>query len=407
MSRSAAMPGETAEAALPGESLPARPPGLGHATQYWPEIESLRGIAIILVLLFHVVGFVDGAGGRPGFNVSPLRAFVHAGHTGVTLFFVLSAFLLARPFLREAAGGARVVRSQFYARRALRILPLYWTAVLVASVLCARTPTDALRGLPYLFFLNSFAGLSSTLAPYDAVWWSLATEVQFYLVLPLLPLVLRTRLGRWLGCMLALAWLAFYGALLGAKMHTQGDILLRLSLLGRAYLFVFGIVAAWLYERYSVTARLQWMQRRWLRAGGADVAFFGTVLLLGYLLREAACRGYWTVELHSHFWHVPEGLLWTAILLLLLLTPVRAKRVVSNGVFTVIGRLSYSIYIVHIPLIYAIMRMLYPGQSYAFTGWELRSVGAVFLISLVSVGVSALTYATIERPFLMRKDRLG
>ena len=68
-----------------------------------PEIESLRGIAISLVFLLHIdtaitIGFHPGA--VTHLVVSPLRAFSLGGHTGVSLFFVISGFLLGRPFLR-------------------------------------------------------------------------------------------------------------------------------------------------------------------------------------------------------------------------------------------------------------------------------------------------------------------
>jgi peptidoglycan/LPS O-acetylase OafA/YrhL len=92
---------------------------------FLPELESVRGIAILLVFAFHVDGFV-----RFPFSVAPSvplsLAFVHAGFTGVDLFFVLSAFLLSLPFLAEGAGGRRVVVREYALRRALRILPLYY-----------------------------------------------------------------------------------------------------------------------------------------------------------------------------------------------------------------------------------------------------------------------------------------
>jgi hypothetical protein len=114
------------------------------------------------------------------------RAFVLAGHTGVSLFFVLSGFLLAGPFLAEAAGGARVARRAYAARRVLRVMPAYVAAVTVASIDCAIRPLEVLRGVPYLFFLESIPGMTTPLIPYSDVWWTLATEAQFYLTLPLL-----------------------------------------------------------------------------------------------------------------------------------------------------------------------------------------------------------------------------
>jgi len=186
-----------------------RRPREGRQSDLIPEIESLRGIAITLVFLLHVdtaitLGFHPAS--ATNLLVSPLRAFSMGRHTGVSLFFVISGFLLGRPFVREAAGGRRVRRRVYFMRRALRILPLYFAAVIVASVLCAHRFADLLRGVPYLVFLNSVAGLTVPLPPYSDVWWSLATEVQFYVLLPMLPFFLRSRLGRSIGAALLMAY---------------------------------------------------------------------------------------------------------------------------------------------------------------------------------------------------------
>jgi len=97
------------------------PAGVRKSSTYFPEIESLRGIAIALVYFHHIDGFVAPAGTGARESIPFLAwAFVTAGHTGVSLFFVLSAFLLSLPFLKEAAGGRHLSRSEFYERRALR-----------------------------------------------------------------------------------------------------------------------------------------------------------------------------------------------------------------------------------------------------------------------------------------------
>lgn len=103
-----------------------------------PEIESLRGVAITLVYIMHSNAWLtfDPNVGL-GTLVSPLRAFALAGHTGVSLFFILSGYLLGRPFLIDGAGGPRVSRRTYYTRRVLRIVPLYVTGVVVGSVICA------------------------------------------------------------------------------------------------------------------------------------------------------------------------------------------------------------------------------------------------------------------------------
>src|SRR5690348_11913534 len=168
-----------------------RPVGIAKSRQYFPEAESLRGIACLLVFFHHLLAGIKNVGGDGGYSPPLWASIILGGHTGVSLFFILSSFLLTQPFLIEITGGKRVSRREFFSRRVLRILPLYYVAVTVGTDVMATQAHDLLKGIPYLFFLNSFAGWSESLAPYSAVWWSLATEAQFYVALPLAVVILR------------------------------------------------------------------------------------------------------------------------------------------------------------------------------------------------------------------------
>lgn len=98
------------------------------------EVECLRGLAIALVVAHHLHGFLYGGGAAPLAHVpEALRAVLLGGHTGVSLFFVLSGFLLSRPFLAEARGGRRVRVAGYAARRVLRVMPLYVVVVLATT----------------------------------------------------------------------------------------------------------------------------------------------------------------------------------------------------------------------------------------------------------------------------------
>ena len=152
-----------------------------------------------MVMVFHMDRQVVWPPSWVGTRLPMPLAYLRAGHTAVTLFFVLSAFLLALPFLAETDGRRRTSVSDYLQRRALRILPLYWTAVCLGTVLSARTAADLLRGVPYLLFLNALHGWFTPLEPYSTVWWSLVTKVEFYLVLPVLGIARRSPTGRRLG----------------------------------------------------------------------------------------------------------------------------------------------------------------------------------------------------------------
>jgi len=382
------------------------PAGIRRGSTYFPELESLRGLAIALVFVFHAdrallfpVRTRDGA-------ESPLPLlYVWAGHTGVTLFFVLSAFLLSLPFLDEAYGGRTVSRRQFYERRALRILPLYWVVVVVATILSSHTLADLWRGVPYLAFLQSKPNLPTPMRPYSGVWWSLATEVQFYVLLPLIALAFG-RSRRVTLALLAGYAVAYLAVATGLVLPGIEPWLRAQSVVGRGPLFVFGILAAWFYRRHGDAVRARLAASRPLAVGGADLILAAVFVALAFLLRWVNRSGFFPIEeTQWYVWHVPEGVFWTAVVLILLLAPLRLKAVLSNPLLAWLGVLSYSIYLLHQPLLYysvRVARRAFPGMA----EWGVSAVLWLAVVTAACVGLASLTYRLIERPFLVRKARI-
>ncbi len=383
--------------------------GVRRSSTYLPELEALRGVAITLVFLHHAIGMVEGAWGTAlgKVHVSLPRAFFVAGSTGVTLFFVLSAFLLALPFLAEAEGGKRVRRQVFYERRALRILPLYWTVVLGATLLKAEHPADMAQALPFLVFFGGYA--IDALSPYSGVWWSLYTEAQFYVLLPLLG-HLRTRPGRWIGIGVLVMYLGTYASFLRvgtAWIPAPTHLLISHSLFGMAPAFGWGILAAWLYRRHGTRLRAWAEASRLARGGGSDVVLLVILILLGLLLQALLWRGLGLAELDVwHAWHVLEALLWAAVVLLVVLAPLRTKPLICNRVLELVGVLSYSIYLLHVPVLLFGLGPLRRAGIVPMQGWSVPTIGAMVLLAGACLAMATLTYTTIERPFLVRKARL-
>lgn len=149
----------------------------------FPVLDALRAVGALAVLTTHV-GFYAGTYTDHG----TWGSFLARLDVGVALFFVLSGFLLSRPYLARAARGLpRPATGRYLWKRGLRILPVYVVAVVLALVLLDENADLGARDwLVTLGLLNTFvdplppAGLSQM--------WSLAVEVTFYLVLPLLML---------------------------------------------------------------------------------------------------------------------------------------------------------------------------------------------------------------------------
>ena len=126
---------------------------------------------------------------------------VHLGFMGVNLFFAISGFLITSLLLRERTGSGGISLRKFYARRALRIFPLYYALLLVHIVLVAAIRRHSPEGIRFFHALPAYATYTCNwLAPGDhvpfAFAWSLATEEQFYLLWP--PLLVATlTIGGW------------------------------------------------------------------------------------------------------------------------------------------------------------------------------------------------------------------
>ena len=176
--------------------------GIRSGSTYFYELESIRGLAILLVFLFHAYGI--STGGKPQ-ETSLLMSFVVMGNTGVTLFFVLSGFLLSLPWLKKIVNpdAAKPGVRNFYVARALRVIPLYYCAVLFSIIVTG----NWLVGIKALGFV--FVGFENL--PYSVVWWTLSTEVQFYLLLPVfLGLWCSGFAGRVVVVAALAAWAYFY-----------------------------------------------------------------------------------------------------------------------------------------------------------------------------------------------------
>ncbi len=160
-----------------------------------PELDGLRGLAILLVILCHYVGNPNHA--PLGYWPHRFLAAFTIGWSGVDLFFVLSGFLIGG-ILLDARNSPRYFRA-FYMRRVFRILPIYylWTLLFAATVIAALVffpgrlgvaSSDLLRVPVQLLFLqNIYPGMSHFMWTWFAVTWSLAVEEQFYLLAP--PLI--------------------------------------------------------------------------------------------------------------------------------------------------------------------------------------------------------------------------
>ena len=160
-------------------------------------IDGLRAAAVLAVLGYHLLLENVGAGPPP--------AWINCGARGVDLFFAISGFCLAYPFLRtwRAEGRLEIGYGRFMVRRLLRITPPYWTALLLFALLSLTgfgLPTAPGTHLDPGVALREFglegAFLTNASPAYNTSFWTLGIEMRWYLVFPLLlAFYIRSRLG--------------------------------------------------------------------------------------------------------------------------------------------------------------------------------------------------------------------
>ena len=376
----------------------AAAPAVGHR---FPALDGLRGLAALAVVTTHV-GFQTGRTGRPG----ALGGVLARGDFGVTVFFLLSGFLLYRPMSR----GGVVVRT-YARRRALRVLPAYWVAVLLSFLLLpsnAHQPWSA--WWEHLLLVQVY--LETQLPDGLTQMWSLCTEVAFYLLLPVFAAaVVRRRRNQPIGGrvdLLALAVLAAVGVLWTALAAGPSWISpsARLWLPGYLDWFALGMALAVLHHR--VQRRPQDRVSTWLAELGRAPGTCLAVALLLLLLAATPLGGPRLLDPPTHLEAVLKHLLYGASALFLLLPAVFAPtegtlwtRLLSSRPLHLVGQVSYSVFALHLVVLYFVLEAVTGGpfRGQFWTVWVVTS-GA-------SLVVAAVSYRLVERPLtdLGRRSR--
>ena len=370
---------------------PADSPGAAVGERF-ASMEGYRGLAALAIVVFHVYQTArSGPDSRYPYDNAFANRVLLQFDGFVDLFFVLSAFLLSLPYLRSAlAGEVAPTARAFLVRRAARVVPLYLVAVsLVWAFRNPELPGDWVDLVEHLTFTQVFDNkrIFYTIGPA----WSLAVEVQFYLVLAVLgSLACRVcrrsppRRRRWV---LAAGLAAMVGASVAWKAvawyvlrRPEDDYVLWFGLLARLDVFALGMMLALVV----VDGRLRFSGRTSLLVRALSFL----VVALGFVTRpQGAGPDVW--------FHLFVGVGFALLLASSVLGPAdRWVRALSSRGPALLGLVSYSLYLWHEPLLLALhdLGLVPPPESaLAFP------VGVAVLIP-VSLGVAWLSYWVLEYP---------
>jgi peptidoglycan/LPS O-acetylase OafA/YrhL len=349
-----------------------------------PALDGLRGIACAGIVLLHVWMFDWGLRGRP--ERSTIEMLLGQMHLGVPLFFALSGFLIYRPFVAAALDGrAGPHLGRYVLRRAARILPAYWAALFGAfAVLTAiGHPNTVPAGELPRFLLFAQNHSETTRGQLDPPMWTLAVEVSFYALVPVIAL-LAARIGaaRARQAALPAALIALGIALQAAAVAGGWPRTVTTSLLTNLAPFAAGMLAASLGHGRTLSRRAGVAL---VGAGVAAVALDAVwiALRLGpQVLRDVDV-------------HVPAFAGFAAIIAGLSASGVRGA-VLTSAPLRLLGTLSYGIYLWHFPVIFALR-----GTGH----WPADLPAALALTAAITVALATTSWLALERPALRWASR--
>ena len=367
-----------------------RAPGSG---RYIAPLDGLRAVSILLVVFSHL-----------GVRYAP-------GIFGVTIFFFISGFLITGLLLQELDGTGRIALPMFYVRRALRLYPALLALVAVGGIAFLGvggliTVTDLLGSVLYLTnILENFGAYSSGIphAPHIyAALWSLALEEHYYLVFPLLVVLLARRRGAFIVALVGLTALVFAWRWHVATECWNGgcsEYRVEHGTDTRIDSILFGALFATLLASRWRAITLQWL-------GNVPAGLLGVLLLLLALV----VRDPW-FRVTSRF--LVQGLGLLLLIGAVLYAPglAWARTVLSWRPCLLMGRLSYSFYLWH----WAVLCIALPLLPHALAapiitqdGLSVSWVATVMApLLLLSFALAAISYYGIELPMVAVRRRFG
>jgi len=361
------------------------------------EIDSLRGVAILLVFFYHVLGSMMPENIQiPDHGFGYLLSFVYTGSTGVTLFFVISSFLLTMPFYLKP----HYSRVTFYKKRLLRILPLFYIVVTIAGIATVTDLSKLFHVLKsYLFLFNGW-----TLFPFSVPWWSLRTEMEFYLFLGLLMPLVHYKKGKYaLLISLIVIFVVRFLIIINPVSSTLQIVLIN-SVIAFAPTFLIGAIISVIYIKYGAAIKKYFYNSIVFKNGLSDILFLIILFFLSTVLHKVSKKGGIIATDQSwpqHFSY--EAFFWSIILLSIIVLPLKLKIIFSNKYLAKLGEISYSFYLIHLPVIFYINFTMPPIRSEL----NLFFCSKVMLIFTAALLLSFLSYRYIETPFLKMKDKIG
>lgn len=358
---------------------------------YRAELDVLRFVAFLGVFAFHAIPYPIEFLHRQGIPVSVANvglSVAHAGMYGVDLFFVLSAYLITDLLLREKQTRGALNIGAFYLRRILRIWPLYYFFIALAALVPLFNPDNTFSLHHVLMFLGLLGNWCIFMfnAPHSVAisLWSISVEEQFYLLWP--PIVAKLSRRQIIFAAATLICVANISRLLAVLLHET-----RRQVWMSTFTHLDSIAAG------ILIANVGQLTVSYLRpVGRLTLILVGACFLVGlsYLGFSAAPDTNNVTLLGTVFGYPVVPVACAAVLVGFMDLPFRSRTL------EYLGKISYGLYIYHLPGLLLASKLL--------PGGDLGARHAIFQIAVglgITIGISAVSYRVLERPFLALKRR--
>ena len=357
-------------------------------SRHIPELDGLRGMAILFVLVYHYINLTTGT------RISEFQRIFAIGWSGVDLFFVLSGFLIGG-ILLDARDSANYFET-FYGRRVFRIMPLYYAWIAFYFVIAAFVGNpETYRAIPiYVLFLQNSAKINH--ATLGTAWlghlWSLAVEEQFYLVIPLGIRFLAQR--KLVPLLCSIVVMVPVGRVLLHQHLTAHPAAQYTLTICRADALAMGVLLA-------IGFRSELWRERFIRYRPFVVA--GVLFLLaGFVYLSAWQPSQYSLSMAAWGFSVVDAF-FAGLLIMAVLNPSGIWAALCRWPFLAeMGRISYCLYVIHQVVNLGCHELLLHTLP-QFNSWRTAAVTA--LAAAVSYGVAVASWKWFENPMLRRGHR--
>lgn len=357
---------------------------------FFPNLNGVRAIAALAVVLHHIWQFLQITG-----KLNEFEGFVTIiGKLGVTLFFVLSGFLISYLLFAEEKKTGTIFIKDFYIRRMLRIWPLYYTIVILSFFIL---PHIELFSLPaeywgkieqnfgmyltlFLLFLPNLALSKGGVLPYGSQSWSVGVEEQFYLIWPLLMKFFKNKLVVIFGTIIVYF---VVDLLIKSLSKSIPDYVKNFVLFFQIYSMAIGGFFAYL-AFYGKEKWQKWVLNYYV-FGGALFIF----MILIYLSKT-----------RQVYYSIPF-----AIIIYNLACNPSLKTLLESKILNYLGKISYGIYMYHcIAIVFSIRLLDYLVPRIQYNTLQYKAT-LVILVLVFTIFLSDISYRFMEKRFIKLKTK--